>query len=96
MGFKQASIFEFSKHFKMILIYNDAGVSRDSINALQKYFPQSIFVSGKALQKKEILYNATLLIVPGGRSLPFYQSLGKTGNDNIKTFVEQGGCYVGL
>lgn len=80
-----------------IAIYNDIGVSTDSVNALRDYFNNNgRCVSGADLQKKETFKDIKLLIMPGGRSLPFYEQLGASGNNNIRHFVEQGGCYLGL
>lgn len=81
---------------KKILIYNDEGVSQDNVNALLKYFKLTKCVSASDLQKTHWIDKTTLLIIPGGRSLPFYQSLGFVGNKNIIQFVEQGGYYLGL
>lgn len=83
---------------KAILIYNDDGASSDCINALLSYFhgEKVKCVSGADLQKNNWMHDTRLLIIPGGRSMPFYKKLGKAGNNNIKRFVEQGGCYLGL
>jgi len=80
------------------LIYTDAGTSTDSVNALFNYFHQenTHCVTGSDLQKNNWIKSTGLLIIPGGRSLPFYKKLGTAGNQNIKKFVEQGGCYLGL
>lgn len=87
----------------MLLIYNDVGISIDSANALLNYFCtqkkcgcEIRFVSALDLQTHDILNQASCLIIPGGRSLPFYEKLGKKGNQNITNFVEQGGTYFGL
>ncbi|CED84398.1 Biotin holocarboxylase synthetase/biotin-protein ligase [Phaffia rhodozyma] len=40
--------------------------------------------------------NCALLIMPGGRDLPYQASLGTEGNDIIKRFVSSGGAYLGL
>ncbi|OGT43738.1 MAG: hypothetical protein A3F13_08345 [Gammaproteobacteria bacterium RIFCSPHIGHO2_12_FULL_40_19] len=83
----------------MILIYDDEGVSKDSIAALLNYFKESEAISpisGAELQNSAWIPNTRLLIIPGGRSLPFYEALGSAGNKNIATFVAQGGCYLGL
>lgn len=81
-----------------ILIYNDEGVSADSANALLNYFShqQVSFVTGTDLQKAECLHDTKLFIIPGGRSLPYYEKLGKNGNNNIIQFVKNGGTYIGF
>lgn len=40
--------------------------------------------------------NAKLLVIPGGRDLPFCQSLNGLGNKYIREFIEKGGSYLGL
>ena len=80
-----------------VLIYNDDGVSTDSCSALCHFYRNDMrCVLGADLQNPDTFSCATLFIVPGGRSLPFYDKLGKAGNQNIKNFVEQGGTYFGL
>lgn len=81
-----------------ILIYQDDGVSTDSANALLAYFSgqNARFVTASDLQNDRYFSDATVLIMPGGRSLPFYEKLGERGNQHIKNFVLLGGCYVGL
>lgn len=37
-----------------------------------------------------------LLVIPGGRSLPYYQALGHVGNQRIRAYVENGGNYLGI
>lgn len=83
----------------MIVIYNDEGVSTDSVNALTDYFQKTDTVkcvSALDVQKNIWINDAKLFIMPGGRSLPFYKSLGADGNKNIVDFVLRGGCYLGL
>lgn len=81
-----------------ILIYNDDGVSVDSANALLDYFrnDDARFVTGADLQKNNWVFDTKLLIVPGGRSLPYYEKLGDVGNKNIIAYVAQGGTYWGF
>ena len=82
----------------MILIYKDEGASLDSVNALLNSFKdtEAKTVSGFDLQNTAWISHTRLLIIPGGKSVPFYEKLGAAGNKNIVAFVEQGGCYLGL
>lgn len=83
----------------MILIYNDKGASSVCVQALVDFLSQKHTVncvSGYDLQKTDWMQNTTTLIIPGGRSLPFYETLGLQGNHNIREFVEQGGTYFGI
>ena len=38
----------------------------------------------------------SLLVMPGGRDLPYVASLQGRGNPRIKTFVQDGGSYLGI
>lgn len=40
--------------------------------------------------------HCSLLIMPGGRDLPYVQKLQGTGNRNISDFVRNGGSYLGI
>ena len=80
-----------------ILLLQDEGTSADSVTALCQFYKNRIrCVSGHELQNPNIFDEADLIIIPGGRSLPFYEKLGEAGNQNIKNFVRQGGAYLGL
>lgn len=81
-----------------ILIYHDDGVSADSANALLNYFSDENvrFVTGAELQKPDWIHHTKRLIIPGGRSLPYYEKLGSAGNKNIIAYVAQGGTYWGF
>src|SRR3990167_4741187 len=83
------------------LIYHDIGASEISVQSLQHYLQVHKKYSvrlckGKDLQNPSWLSQTNYLIMPGGRSLPFYAALGDHGNRNIKQFVMQGGCYLGF
>ena len=83
----------------MILIYNDKGASLVCVQALVDFLSSQHkvkCVSGSDLQKSDWLQNTNTLVIPGGRSLPFYETLSRRGNQNIRKFVEQGGTYVGI
>jgi len=83
----------------MILVYRDEGVSEVSALGLHQAFSafQEVrFTSGALLQKKEALKDVKILVIPGGRSLPYYTSLGEKGNQAIIDFVRQGGVYLGV
>lgn len=83
----------------MILIYNDKGASSVCVQALVDFLsPQHDVkcISGNDLQKTDWIQNTKALIIPGGRSAPFYKTLGSCGNQNIREWVEQGGTYFGI
>ena len=78
-----------------VLVYDDQGASLQSVAALKTYF-NARSVTGQCLQDTTWISNTDLLVMPGGRSLPFYQTLGDLGNRNIIDFVNAGGTYLGL
>lgn len=83
-----------------ILIYHDEGASQECVDALQKHYKNSgnhvECVTGHALQQSGWISKTQLLIMPGGRSLPFYDTLGTVGNQHIQQFVADGGFYLGI
>ena len=78
-----------------VLIYDDQGASLQSVAALKTCF-NARSVTGQFLQDNTWISKTDLLVMPGGRSLPFYQTLGDVGNRNIIDFVKAGGTYLGL
>lgn len=42
------------------------------------------------------LNGCQLLVMPGGRDLPYCRKLNGEGNDNVRAFVRNGGSYLGL
>lgn len=82
----------------MMLIYNDEGASARCVEALLQNFPQfSVqLASGAELQNPAVFENCTLFVMPGGRSLPFYDKLSDVGNQNIVDYVKNGGVYLGI
>jgi len=40
--------------------------------------------------------STALVVMPGGRDLPYLRRLGGQGNRRLRQFVEQGGAYLGL
>ncbi|MDP1573807.1 MAG: BPL-N domain-containing protein [Coxiellaceae bacterium] len=80
---------------KKALIYDDEGASIQSVIALKAYF-NARSVTGAFLQDNAWISKTDLLIIPGGRSLPFYQMLTDAGNRNIIQFVKEGGTYLGV
>lgn len=83
-----------------VYLYGDQGVSAHLVSELVRFFENEEVAARVALacdlQKTDWINEVKLLIVPGGRSLPFYDSLGTIGNQHIIDYVKQGGCYLGL
>jgi|LakMenEpi03Aug12_release.lakeMendotaPanAssembly.Ray.scaffolds.fasta_scaffold357685_2 glutamine amidotransferase-like uncharacterized protein len=82
----------------MIKIYYDNGVdqaSHDSLrNSLSIRKPSNI--DAQAIIKTAAWEEAALLIFPGGRDRPYHTALKGVGNQRIRTYVENGGCYLGI
>lgn len=85
-----------------IYIYNDLGASTDmvrhSILSLSSLFYNNQI---KTLDSHDLIqgdwaYNSSLLVMPGGADLPYVAKLNGVGNNAIKTYVENGGTYLGI
>ncbi|OGT25872.1 MAG: hypothetical protein A3I77_01255 [Gammaproteobacteria bacterium RIFCSPLOWO2_02_FULL_42_14] len=86
-------------HHNRCVIYNDQGASLLCVNALVALLKKEydvVLVDGDQLKKSEMLQDTQLFVMPGGRSLPFYEALGDRGNQNIIDFVHRGGTYWGI
>jgi biotin---protein ligase len=88
---------------KEVLVYIDAGVdagsARQTVKSLRRevgsrYSVQS--VDRHALLKENWEERAALLVIPGGRSLPYEEALGEEGRERIYRYVERGGSYFGI
>ena len=86
-----------------IYVYNDVGVSEkcasDTCYMLKKcvradYHIQKI--SADKVISGEWMFDAVLFIIPGGKATPYAERLNGQGNDNIKSFVRNGGSYLGI
>jgi len=82
----------------MILIYSGTGTAVSSRNGLLEFFdkkkmPYSL-IDCQSL--KDHISKASLLIIPGGRDLPYFKDLKGEGNRLIREFVEKGGSYLGI
>ena len=93
----------------LILVYNDTGTSNVYvfINALnhtlsQMHLQQPVTkfeikqVSAKDVIDGTCFKNANLLIIPGGRDIPYVEKLKGHGMINIRDFVYNGGGYFGV
>lgn len=87
-----------------ILVYSDAGVSSLScsrtIDSLTKERGTHSFsiseVSASTLIHENWEKETALLVIPGGRDLPYHTALKGQGNAKIARFVSKGGRYFGL
>ncbi|KAI8640680.1 biotin-protein ligase [Parasitella parasitica] len=86
-----------------ILIYNDLGASPNSVkqayNSLKKilgHVYDIIQIDRRVLQSEPWEEGCVMLVMPGGRDLPYCEALNGEPNARIRAFVQQGGRYLGL
>ncbi len=84
----------------MIYIYKGIGTSEESIRHTVDALKKENFAS-KTIDDTELLEgvwtkDAKLFIMPGGADVPYVKKLNGKGNQIIRTFVENGGSYLGL
>lgn len=93
----------------LILVYKDTGTSdvdvfinalNHTLNQMQLQQQVSNFeikeVSAKDVIDGTCFKNANLLIIPGGRDIPYVEKLKGHGITNIQDFVYNGGGYFGV
>lgn len=88
-------------HYKIIYIYNDIGVSDESISETIATFKQFTKYKVKTINGKEVkngmwTSNAALFVMPGGADLPYAEKLNGKGNEIIKKYVRDGGMFLGI
>lgn len=87
---------------KNILIYADNGTDpicvQQTMQSLQIALPNISIQPVNAVYLNNTQWPAVidLIVFPGGRSLPYYQSLAGGGNQKIIEFVQAGGNYLGI
>ena len=93
-----------------VLVYNGPGVSQTSLahtlsalRALVTPYLSVRTVNASTLSSQPWSSTCALLVLPGGRDLPFVssfatptQSGGHTANDAIKSYVSNGGRFLGI
>ncbi|KAH8918057.1 class II aaRS and biotin synthetase [Atractiella rhizophila] len=86
-----------------VLVYNGPGVSARSFSetrlALRLLLSQThsiIEVNAKQIIHDPWQPSTSLLIIPGGRDLPYIESLSSVGQQRIRDFVLDGGKYLGI
>lgn len=88
---------------RKIYIYDDEGTSEMySLRTIlmlkecasKEYSIRRIKASG--IIRGEWMKDAALLVIPGGADLPYARKLNGKGNDNIKSFVSNGGSFLGI
>lgn len=81
-----------------IKIYNDTGVDQISLFPLIYELSnwETSFISSKEIIQTCWEPYTSLLIIPGGRDVPFHESLKGEGNHKIRKYVENGGSFLGV
>ncbi|KAJ1977444.1 biotin holocarboxylase synthetase, partial [Dimargaris verticillata] len=86
-----------------VLVYTGEGAARTSLDhaffSLQQVLGHHyaiIPVTSQTLRHEPWEANAALLVMPGGRDLPYVRDLQGEANARIKRFVQRGGRYLGL
>lgn len=87
----------------LALVYKGKGVGpqsfRDAIATLRACLPNDFSVQSidtDAVIKGDLLRQARLFVLPGGRDVPYDEDLRGVGNSNLRHFVEQGGGFLGI
>lgn len=86
-----------------ILVYDDLGASPNSVkhtvNTLKVLLGHAydiIQIDRTVLQSEPWETSCAMLVMPGGRDMPYCQALDGDPNTRIRNFVENGGAYLGI
>lgn len=81
-----------------IKIYCDRGVEQKTLPALIHELSNWItsYISAKEILHSDWESETSLLIIPGGRDVPFHEALKGEGNQRIRKYVENGGSFLGI
>ncbi len=87
-----------------ILIYIDKGVESSSFKEIVQSLKKNNVCHGfeieqidsKAILESNWQESCRLIIVPGGRDIPYYKSLKGDGISLISKYVKNGGSYLGI
>lgn len=85
-----------------IRVYNDIGTSTlcvyNTIHLFHHFFPcANVFViSSSEIKTSQWVENTDLLVIPGGEDLPYLDKLQMDGIELIKSFVLNGGKFLGI
>ncbi|KAJ3098247.1 biotin holocarboxylase synthetase [Phlyctochytrium planicorne] len=86
-----------------VLIYNGSGTSKGSVESTIKALRESLSssydvmaVDANVLIKEPWQDSTSLLVMPGGRDLPYVEKLSPQETLKIRTWVQNGGRYLGI
>ena len=86
-----------------IYIYTGPGVSKSSLmqteNTMNLFLKSNYFI--EHILPEQITYDdwekqAALLVIPGGADIPYMNALNGVGNQKIRSYVENGGAFLGI
>jgi biotin--protein ligase len=86
-----------------VYIYAGPGVSKSSLiqteNTMNAFLKFNYLI--KHILPEQIIHDnwekqTALLIVPGGADIPYMQALNGIGNQKIRSYVENGGAFLGI
>ncbi len=89
---------------KKILVYIDKGVDSSSFQSIVESLGKNNISLGLEIEKidsKALLASCwqkdcRLLIIPGGRDIPYYEALKGKGISLVSEYVNSGGSYLGI
>ena len=87
-----------------VLVYSDEGVDQlglsKTLSTLRSALSPSLYeiktIDAAGLKMGLCRKNCSLLVIPGGRDLPYLAKLGKEGMATVKNYVLNGGSYLGI
>ncbi len=83
---------------KNIVIYQDDGVGVFARRCLENFFREDDvwLCTAESVIDGRVFDMTDLFVMPGGADLPYCRKLNGAGNANIRSFVENGGTYLGV
>lgn len=84
-----------------IFIYNGPGVADvddyyRSLSAMLNEAYTIAYVTAAEIIEGNTLKSCALLVIPGGADIPYCEAFNGAGNANIRAYVENGGCFLGI
>lgn len=99
----QVRSFRPARKLPKIAIYLDAGVSTNAFQQLILGLKEPFLadytlelVSRHFFRKPDWEKDLSLLVFPGGRDVPYHKALQGEGNASIRSYVENGGRFLGI
>ncbi len=92
-----------TRHKSRVLVYKGRGVGplsfRETLTSLRGCLSTEFQVTTCSLEdlvKGDVLQDAGLFALPGGRDVPYDEDLRGAANANLRRFVEEGGGFLGI